>query len=303
MKKPLVLGLAVLCLTALSLLAPREAVAANCECYYSTDCGSNQYCNWNDPCTRHCELQGAWLPAWGSPPVSRADCDSYIGACHDNLPQPPNGDDGDKQNCEPPTATTPTGGTLKFKMRDGMCATRPVVGEADPLPDVETTTDDLVALAEQGGGLALLQADPYVRTMMFNLATLALGQYDFRLRGPEPAVMADVRGTCAAEALRVLGAGLEAEIGLARRHRATPHGGEAGTRHSGEEHDVVQVSGPAYDLLQTLSPQCQEWIQTRPHNCQFPHPEEHEHVFDYEDGLHCIAHQLQSMARSLNPRR
>jgi hypothetical protein len=305
MKKRLALSLAVLCLTVLPLLAPREASAANCECYLSSDCRTNEYCNWNDGCTRHCELQGAWQAGWGSPPVSRADCDQYTGACHDNLPQPPNGNDGDGENCEPPNATAPNGTTINFKVRDGNCATKPVVAREgpNPLPGVETTTEHLVELAEQGGGLVLLQADPYLNTMMYNMATLALGQYDFLLRGGStPAVMADVRGTCAAEALRVLGEGLTAEIQVARRSRVAARPGEERMRRPDGESGQSHASGPAHEILHTLSPQCQEWLQTRPHNCQFPHPEGHHHPFEHEDGLDCIAHELQAMARSLNLR-
>lgn len=306
MKKLVAPGLAVLCLAALPLLTPREASAANCECYLSSDCRTNEYCNWNDGCTRHCELQGAWQAGWGSPPVSRADCDSYTGACHDNQPQPPNGNDGDGENCEPPSATSPTGTVINFKVRDGNCATKPVAthDETDPLPGVDSASEHLVELAEQGGGPVLLAVgDPYLHTMMYNLATLALGQYDFVLRGDSaPAVMADVRGTCAAEALRVLGDGLRAEIQMARRGRIAARRGEEQRRRPGRESDESVAPSPAHDILHLLSPQCQEWIQTRPHNCQFPHPEGHHHPFEHEDGLDCIAHELQAMAQSLNLR-
>jgi len=304
MRRTFVVGtLAALPLVALLLLAPGAAAAANCGCYLAKDCRVNEYCNWSDGCTRHCELQGAWKPEWGAPPISKADCDKYTGPCHDNEPQPPTGDDGDGENCEPPSATPPGGGpAINFKVRDGNCATNPIVAEpADPLPRVGTVTETLVQLAEGGGGPVLLAPSSYVDTLMLNLGILALGQYDFVMpHGTSLGYMADVRGTCGAEALRALGEGLAGEIQVARNRRAMRRVDDGLARLGASD---TPAPSPAREALDTLSPACQEWIQTREHNCEFPHPAAHHHAFDYVDGLDCIAHQLRAMAESLNLRR
>lgn len=305
MKSTLAVGaLAAVTLVALLLLAPGAAVAANCGCYLASDCRVNEYCNWQDGCTRHCELQGAWKPEWGSPPVSKADCDKYIGPCHDNEPQPPKGDDGDGENCEPPNATPPGGGAaINFKVRDGNCATKTVAAEpGDPLPGVIVTTDELVELAEDGGGPVLLSPSSYVDTLMLNVGILALGQYDFVMpQGGALGYMADVRGTCGADALRALGKGLVGEIQVARgaHRRAMRRVDDPIGRLDDSD---TPVPSPAREALDALTPACQEWIQSRPHNCEYPHPEAHHHPFDYVDGIDCLAHQLQAMARSLNLR-
>ena len=291
--------LPLLAILVLALTSTLPVLAANCTCYYASDCADGQYCNWQDQCTRHCELQGTWNPNWGAPPQSRPDCDSWSGPCHDDQPVPPNGNDGDGENCEPPSANTPAGGTMNFKMRDGVCATRPVK-QVDPklikqdAAEVERATQELVGLAQSGGGLVVLNNSPYVTDVMHNLATLALGLYDYASRLDGPPIMGDVRGTCGPVVLATLGEALRAEI-LSGATIARPF------VKRGENHaDTLLAPGEgAQAVLSTLSYECAQWVQSRPMNCQYPHPVEHAHVFEYPDGISCIAHQIVSMSQSL----
>ena len=271
---------------AVAALAP--ARAANCTCYYASDCAEGQYCNWQDACTRHCELQGTWEPEWGAPPQSTPECDSWIGACHDNEPDPPDGSNGDGENCQPPHATPPGGGPeMDFKMRDGVCNTRKVKKVEGPTPhgggqDVERATGTLLDLLEAGGGEVHLNiADPYLRDVVYNLEILAVGLYDFQSNANGNPTLTDLRSEpCAEQAISALGAALTTEI---RGHgRGSPH----------------QAS--AAEMFATMSPTCQTWMETRSHNCQFPHP--HAHHFDYENGLECIADNIRAMAESLFPK-
>lgn len=293
---------------------PRVATAANCACYYASDCPADHYCDWKATCTRHCELQADWKPEWGQPPTSKADCDKYTGPCHDNEPQPKVGDDGDGENCEPPSVPKPgstTGEKINFKVRDGNCAKNPTPKPADPTQtEVQRATRILVNLADSGGGLvSRLSADAYIDTVMFNVADLALGQYDFAfgVAEGEPAWMADVRGTCASQALQTLGQALEAEMENALLDRLSSTTRSAMTEWltgKGRKDTIGETPdedvSAAREVLATLPADCQTWVQSRPHDCQFPHPEEHHHVFDYADGLDCIAHQLSRMADSMN---
>lgn len=286
---------------------PREAAAANCQCYYARDCPANNFCDWTAACTRHCELQENWKPEWGQPPTSKADCDSYTGACHDTKPSPPNGNDGDGENCEPPSAPKPGGGTVDFKVRDGNCKQNPTPKPVGPAQrQVRHATEIFVNLADSGGGaVTQLTADAYINTVMLNVGGLALGQYDFSLsdREGEPTWMGDVRGTCGSIALQTLGDALNAEIDAALTRKLATSARTAMSGFSTGKHDGVALDedvSAAKSVLEKMSPDCQTWVQSRPHDCQFPHPEEHHHVFEYADGIECIAHQLYRMADSMN---
>jgi hypothetical protein len=299
--------LAALIVLALAAAAPQAASAANCQCYYSSDCSdpTTYYCNWKAECTRHCELQGTWKADWGQPPVSKADCDKYTGPCHDNEPQPPMGDDGDGENCEPPTTTNPDGDKMSFKVRDGNCAKRETVTPKEPAEEeVRQATGTLLQTLEAGGGFVALAISPYMADVMENLALLALGQYDYAFAPEgEPSWMADVRGTCGAEAIQALSDGLLAEMDAAVSMASVMPVATAFGRPSpgGTSHPFLTADGShASEILRSLPAECQEWVQSRPHDCQFPHPEEHHHVFDYEDGIACISAQLGAMAGSMN---
>lgn len=272
------------------------SLAANCTCYYDSDCAKGQYCNWQDACTRHCELQGTWDPAWGAPPQSTPDCDNWIGACHDNEPNPSEGENGDGENCEPPKTTNPTGGEMGFKMRDGVCNTRPIkkkpVQQQEDAEQVSMATRELVSISESGGGVVDLPLQPYLRDVMYNLALLAVGQYDFRSRLGGSPVMADVRGTCGPEVIATFGKALREEI--LRVGQFPPRSARVSPSASQPPRGWY-----ARQILQSLSAECSQWVQSRPHNCQYPHPEAHHHAFDYEDGIHCLASNIGSMAVSL----
>lgn len=270
---------------------PAPAEAGNCECYFSRDCPDpkKEYCNWQAKCTRNCELQIDWKPEWGQPPVAQADCDKWIGPCHDNEPQPPNGDDGDGENCEPPTAANPdTGAAIAFKVMDGMCKKRPTPKPVDrAVQEIGDNLQQLVDLANAGGGPVTFSGDAYVADIMINVAQLALGIYDFssaELDGESPQ-MADVRdASCAVESLQSLGNALIEEV-----HAVAA----AGAASDSTEPLVARSS------LDQLPIECQTWVQRRTHDCQYPHPPEHQHEFPFADGLECIAEQLGAMARSL----
>ena len=264
---------------------PAPTHATNCDCYYSTDCADGEYCNWQSTCTRHCELQGDWDPAWGAPPQSGPQCDDWVGPCHDDQPQPPVGNDGDGHNCEPPTAANPGGGAaFGFKVRDGMCTKRKVkvVGHIQQLEDaaeVDAATRDILNLLQVGGGEVRLNASPYVRDVVYNLSILAVGLYNFRSNTNTNPFLADLRGEpCAEQAIATLGRALGDAI-IARSHGNKP------------------VEWSAVDMLAPMSPECATWMETRAHNCEFPHP--HAHIFEYPNGLECIASNVQAMAASL----
>lgn len=282
MKKQKRMLSAVLVCAGFLALVPTAAQTMNCFCYFDDDCGEGAYCDWTALCNRHCELQKVWLPEWGQPPVAQADCDSYTGPCRDKEPDPPVGDDGDHENCEPPLATPPTGKPIFFKIRDGMCAARPKQAQREPRQDareVQQATQTLAELAQTGGGEVILDVSPYIRTMMHNVGLLALGPESFSLPilGGSP-FMADTPDTCDHEALKALGEALRKET----------------LRGSGVSHGTI-----AHGVLKKLPPPCQRKVQSHSHSCQYPHPAAHHHPFPYRDGLHCIAEQLAAMARSL----
>ncbi|HSN89426.1 MAG TPA: hypothetical protein VL025_21865 [Thermoanaerobaculia bacterium] len=290
--------------------SPRAAVAANCQCYYASDCPADNFCDWTASCTRHCELLETWKPEWGQPPTSKADCDKYTGPCHDNEPVPKNGDDGDGENCEPPSAPKPGGGTVGFKVRDGNCKKNPTPTPVEPAQrQVQNAAKTLVTLADSGGGpVSVLSTNAYINTVMLNVADLSLGQYDFSLSQGEgePTWMADMRGTCGSIALQTLSDALSAEMddALLKRLTTAARGAMADwmtgkSRKHGADGIGEDVS-VGRSVLERMPADCQTWVQTRPHDCQFPHPEEHHHPFDYTDGLECIAHQLSRMADSMN---
>jgi hypothetical protein len=289
---------------------PRAAAAANCGCYYASDCPADNYCNWKADCTRHCELQENWKPEWGQPPTSKADCDKYTGPCHDNEPVPKNGDDGDGENCEPPSAPKPGGGTVNFKVRDGNCAKNPTPKPIGPARrQVAHATEVLVKLADSGGGaVSQLTVDAYINTVMLNVADLALGQYDFSFsdKEGEPTWMADMRGTCGSLALQTLSDALTAEMDVAllkkltTAARGTMSGFSSGKSGKHDGTAIDEDVSVARSVLEKMPLDCQTWVQSRPSDCQFPHPEEHHHPFDYTDGIECIAHQLSRMAGSMN---
>lgn len=294
-----------------AVLSP-TALAANCGCYYSTDCtatppeGQEAYCDWQADCTRHCELQTNWDSTWGQPPTSKADCDKYKGPCHDDLPVPKNGDDGDGENCEPPTAKTPQRPpqTVNFKVRDGNCSTRkktvPVPPQQQQVDEQEVNraTDQLVDTANNGGGTIELPISEYMRSVMHNLGILALGQYDYSTPVGRTPEMGDVRGTCGALVLDTLGRALVEEIRTgARRHGSSFKGiGRA-------DHAEDAVASPrgysARELIASMPQECVTWVQSRAHNCKYPHPAAHHHTFEYPDGVTCIADQIGAMAASL----
>ncbi len=292
-RRATILGLAVLGMVILTL-APGVALAGyNCNCYFSTDCRTGEYCNWDSTCTRNCELQIDWKTSWGQPPVAKADCDSYVGPCHDNKPTPPVGTDGNGANCEPPTVANPEDPTktINFKVMDGKCTKNPTpkpTGTA--VGEINQHTEYLVNLANSGGGDVRLVGDPYVAGLMLSVAQLALGQYDLSsgYAGGDMPRMGDVRdATCGVEAIQVFGEAMAAEVN------------ELGAR-LGRGEGLIDEPLVARSMLEQLSTECQSWVQRRPHDCQYPHPPEHAHVFPFADGLECIADQMGAMVRSLN---
>ncbi len=272
--------------------APGAVEAGNCECYFSRDCPqpTKQYCNWKAKCTRNCELQIDWEEGWGQPPVSKADCDKWNGPCHDNEPQPPNGDDGDGENCEPSSAKNPdTNADIPFKMMDGMCANNPVpkpVGTA--IQEIGEMVEYLINLANAGGGNVELVGDPYVVDIMTNVGQLALGIYDLSTPAADTLpLMGDIRDSpCGVETLQAFGDALQAEAQAISDMNA---GGGTAT-------EPMAIS----TQLDRLSVECRAWVQRRTHDCQYPHPPEHRHEFPFSDGIECISQQLAAMARSMN---
>lgn len=300
---------------AAALFSP-AAEAANCTCYLDGDCGNNEHCNWADACTRHCEIQDPWDPSWGAPPTSTADCDSYSGQCHDNLPQPPQGTDGNGKTCEPPTAPKPGGGTVGFKIRDGKCATKTCAEEPIPVDEYRAEAVDgineLVWLFLAGGDRPLeFGTDPDTAVILGSLAFLTLGNDAHAPLEPGgPRWLRAVDHPCAIEAIISLSDAFLAELdALSSDGRSAPIA-FIGTPADDREHHEGYSFEPeptrrgdwAGALLRTsLSAECRSWVQIQPHNCQFPHPAAHGHPFLYDDGIHCIAEQIAAMAASVRP--
>jgi hypothetical protein len=196
---------------------------------------------------------------------------------------------------------------MDFKVRDGDCTKgkRPTAIESGR-QQVQRSTQVLLDFVFAGGGFVVLHETPYFNDVMHNVAGLALGQEDYVFPDvpADPSFMGDVRGTCAAQVLQGLGEGLLAEMDRAVASPVLTTSANGSPTVFGRPLDDAALTSTAkgeaaYAILTALPPDCQEWVQSRPHNCQFPHPEEHHHPFDYDDGLDCIAQQLASMARSM----
>lgn len=87
---------------------------------------------------------------------------------------------------------------------------------------MERATGNLLDLLEAGGGEVQLavDTDPYIRDMVYNLAILAVGLYDFRSNAHGNPFLTDLRDeACAEQALSALGTALANEIRTPGRGR------------------------------------------------------------------------------------
>jgi len=284
---------------ALVLIAPASssAWAGPCDCYYDSDCPdpAKQTCNWQSACARHCK------PAANPPGIKGAtpDCDGDPendgpGPCVDKVPQPPEGTNGNDVNCEPVDATE----GRKYKMQDGTCTWNknncPQVPPDNLFQNLRHWGNAFMGAGLNGGGEPLaseialansqvtqLGCQNDARDVALNMATMCLGNKFLQPDMTHPnGFVQDLTGSqnaCARTVLDACALGLADEV-------LQPGCGAVATR------------------LAAVDPSCLPYVDGVSAHCEFPHPVEHGHDFDFADGGDCIAHQLGSAARSLTVR-
>jgi len=300
MSRPRIWCLVLLTASAVAALdSPARSSSAtngNCDCYYSSDCANpqKQYCNYQSACTRHCVP--AADPDDPNNDGATAECDGDPeldgpGHCVDNEPTPPNGTDGDGDQCakNDPTDTT------TYKIRDGSCTWRPkreqTPGQLETMSGgIHGWIIDLANLIDNGGGHPRPLSDflgahevggrralRELEDVVMIVTTFSLGQAFTQPNDVAPqgvVVLNEADFVCGRELVLAAGEGFVDEI-------------------------LAPGSNAVYDRLSLLSDECRAFANSRTTNCLYPHPPSHGHEYPFVDAIDCIATELEAVARSL----